>query len=58
MFVGAAFLIARASATGAADATFANGVMLIANNAAAARVGSRFVMGFSPLLCALFLPQT
>src|ERR1039458_7535108 len=35
--VGAAFLRARASA-GIADALFANGTMLIANNAAAAKV--------------------
>jgi hypothetical protein len=40
MFVGAAFLIARASATGIADATFASGAMLVANNTATATVGS------------------
>jgi hypothetical protein len=49
MFVGAAFLIARASAAGIADATFANGAMLIANNAATAREDIRFVMGSAPL---------
>jgi len=49
MFVGAAFLIARASATGIADATFANGAMLIANNVATARIDTRFLMTCSPL---------
>src|SRR5580704_11938361 len=45
MLVGAAFLMARASAIGVADATFANVAMLTANNAVAARIGTRFVIG-------------
>lgn len=46
IFVGAAFLIARESATSIADATFASGAMLTTNNVAPTRAGSRFVMEF------------
>ena len=39
------------ASAGIADALFANGTMLMANNAAAAKVDSRFFMAFSPLPC-------
>jgi hypothetical protein len=39
-----------ALATGIADATFANGATLIASNAAAATIGRRFVIAWSPVL--------
>src|SRR5580704_11298475 len=47
---GAAFLTAAASAIDIADAAFANDAMLTATKAVAASVGTRFLMGPSPLL--------
>src|SRR5580693_4094978 len=48
--VGAAFLMARASAIGVADATVDSDAMLPTSNAVTARVGARFVMWRPPLL--------